>query len=81
LGALAMQPEIVVPALTNGLTHPKYQVRAAAAAALGVFGLQASSAAPGVLTLLTDTNRDVRKVATNTLLKIAPEALTNALSK
>ena len=81
LGALATEPDLVVPALTNALFNPAYRVRAAAAAALGAYGPQASSAAPTVITLLNDPNREVRSAATNALLKIAPEALTNALSQ
>jgi hypothetical protein len=81
LGAIGRKPELVVPALTNGLADPSSEVRFAAAEALAGYGPQASSAAPAVLTLLTDPSRVVRIAATNALLKIAPEAVTNAPPK
>jgi hypothetical protein len=50
-----------------------------ASAALEKFGPQAKPAVPTLLSYLTNHYASVRQAATNALLKIAPEALTNAL--
>jgi hypothetical protein len=81
LGALAMRPNLVVPALGKSLSETSAMVRVEAAQALGAHGPRAREAVPDLVKLLQDTNRHVRGAATNALLKIAPEALTNAPSK
>ena len=73
------QSAYVVPALTNSLRASVDSVeRAGAIRALGRHGEQALAAVPLLLQETTDLDKSVRSAATNALLKIAPEALTNA---
>lgn len=77
LGALQLQPALVVPALTNLLTDSSLHTRCLAMHALKDFGPAARLAFPSLLVLLTDPSPVLRESATNALLKIAPEAVTN----
>ncbi len=78
LGKLKLEPDSVVPALTECLQDPRQQVRREAARALRAYGEQARPALPGLLNLLTAPDFLSRVSATNALLQIAPEVLTNA---
>jgi HEAT repeat protein len=78
LGALKLEPELVVPALTDMAHHPDPAVRLSAIVALSDFGPQARSALPTIRAALLDANSDVRLSATNALPAIATETLTNA---
>jgi HEAT repeat protein len=77
LGVIRLKPEIAIPSLTDALHHPAFPVRHAAICALTRFGDKARPAAPSLAEALRDPNLDVRTVANNLLLQIAPEALTN----
>jgi HEAT repeat protein len=80
-GALALKPDLVVPALTDALSNRSDHVRLAAAQALGNYGPQARSAVPQLRRLLGDPFQPVARTARAALTKIAPEALTNAPSR
>jgi HEAT repeat protein len=54
-------------------------VRAAAASSLGQFGADAQPALSSLRAACTNENEYVQRLAKETLLKIAPEAPTNAL--
>lgn len=79
LGTFLVQPEKCVPALTKAVASPDYRVRRNAIRALGNFGPVASNAINAVSKALDDSAQDVRKEATNALLKISPEVLTNGV--
>jgi hypothetical protein len=78
LGRLKLQSDLVVPALTNFLTAHEPILQACAADTLEQFGTEARPAVLFLQKLLNDSDLMVRESATNALLKIAPEALTNA---
>jgi HEAT repeat protein len=78
LGNLRLEPTLVVPALVAALRNTNSGARPDIIAALGKFGPDAASAVPALLPALADPWYTVRTRATNALLKIAPEALTNA---
>jgi len=73
LGNLRLEPEIVVPALTNLLHDTSLAARCLALGSLGRFQEAARSAVPVIRTLLQDAEPDVRISATNALAEIAPE--------
>jgi len=68
-------PSAAIPALASCLQDPRTEVRDMAAEALGSFRGKASATVPGLLKLLDDVDPHVRWQASNSLLKIAPEAL------
>ncbi len=76
-----VEPELVVPILTDNLQGPAPEPRATAAYLLSVFGEDGRPAVPALLSLLSDADKSVRTAATNALLKIAPEVLTNTPTK
>lgn len=78
LGEIHMDSATAVPALANALTTGTYRVGFQAATSLGKFGTNARSATPALLTACNHRYDFMRQAATNALLKIAPEALTNA---
>jgi hypothetical protein len=78
LGTLRPDPDISIPALSRALGDAKSVVRDRAAAALGQFRDRASPAVPYLIEALADSDPDVRQSATNSILKIAPQTLTNA---
>jgi len=86
LGELRLNPDLVVPALDlriftmqqKAIDEDAEVFIWIASSALAKFGPQAASAVPTLLTCLTNHSAHVRKAATNALLKIAPEVLTNA---
>jgi HEAT repeat protein len=78
LGALRLEPELVVPALAAHLRHLDLSNRRIAVRSLGDFGPQARPAVPDLLSVLLDPDPSLRRAVTNALLKIAPETITNA---
>jgi len=79
LGELNLEPDTVLPALQPFLGHPTKWLNSEAALALSKFGTQAVAAVPALRTNLQDSSDIVRCAATNALLKIAPEVLTNKI--
>jgi HEAT repeat protein len=77
LGGLHIDPEVVVPALTNLVQDSSPAARFIAIKALGQFGPAARPAAPLILETLK-TREDLQWVSKNALREIAPEMLTNA---
>ncbi len=75
LNAFGQHDQRVFVALTNALHHPAQGVRFRAMAALKPYGAQAL---PALLYAFNDTSYGVRYNALTTLVRIAPEALTNA---
>lgn len=68
-----MEPDLVVPALTNCLRSTDLYLRGAALDALGKFGANARSAVPALIPELYDPDPSVRKWATNALTKVEPD--------
>lgn len=81
LGIWKAEPEVSLPALLPLLSHRDTKARAAATRAVGAFGDSARSAIPLLVKSLDDPSPKVRVQATNAILKIAPEILTNAQSQ
>jgi HEAT repeat protein len=77
LGDTNFAPDLVVPALTECLHHPRREVRIEAPLALMEFGAQARSALPALSNAVVDRSFDVRKNAIIAIQQIASEALTN----
>jgi hypothetical protein len=77
LGELRLQPDLVVPALTNFLVGSRKWPRVNAVFALEKFGPPARPAVPHLLALLTDSDPLVRTMSTNALHEIAPETVSN----
>jgi HEAT repeat protein len=74
-----LKPGLTLPALTNCLeTSTNSLLRSRAIWALSKFESQVRLTQPLIVAALQDPDAGVRKQATNALLKIAPEALTNA---
>jgi HEAT repeat protein len=73
LGNLHLEPEIVVPALTNLLTDPSLTARCLALNSLAQFGDMGRPAIPVIMPLLEDTDATVRASATNALYDLMPE--------
>ena len=80
LGELALDADLVVPALSNALHHPRENTRWTTVYALAGFRDDPRTA-PAIAIALSDADPDVRKATTNTLRRIAPEYLTNAPAK
>ncbi len=79
LGKLKLEPDLSVSALITSLRDSRVTVREFAAIALGAYGEQARLPVPALLTLTSDLDLPARLTATNALLKILPEALTNTV--
>ena len=62
-----------VPALTEALAHRTWQVRAAAADALGEIGPAAAAAVPALTAALKDKSREVREAAAQSLADVQDE--------
>jgi HEAT repeat protein len=75
LGRLRMEPDLVVPALTNCLSFSSLYVRCFAVRSLGRFGKEARPAVPSLVASLSDPDAAVREFSTNALQEIAPEML------
>ena len=83
LGALGLEPEVVVPALVQALHAPGQRLRNKAASALGDFGARARSAIPALIECFQDPAPEVRYNAAVSLSCIGSEgrtALLEALS-
>lgn len=83
LGQIADQyqpaPHLVLPAVTDYLqTNPGNGGRAWSAKVIGAYGELARDKVPLLIELAHDQSDFVRAIATNALMKIAPEVLTNA---
>lgn len=78
LGRLALSPSTVIPALAATLRSTNADCREYAAAGLLDFGAKAMPAVSALQAALLDPSPSVRVMATNALLEIAPNALTNA---
>jgi hypothetical protein len=76
MGQLQLQPELVVPAMTNQMSvaHGRYFV----IWTLGQFGPQARCAIPLLTNALHDRDLTTQSGARYALMKIAPEILTNS---
>jgi HEAT repeat protein len=77
LGRLKLDGFLVVPALQTSLSDSDDHVRRGAAYALGEYGQEARPAVPALLWLIKDPDALVREEATNAIVVIAPETLTN----
>lgn len=73
LGNLHLEPEIVVPALTNILADPSLAARCLALNSLAQFKDNGRPAIPAIMPLLQDTDVTVRTSATNALYDLMPE--------
>jgi hypothetical protein len=81
LGFWRVEAASVVPALANCLRAPDSASRVEVVTALGMYGGLAKAAVPELLEVLTDSDLRLRMQATNVLMKIAPEVLTNGVGK
>jgi HEAT repeat protein len=70
LGRVAVDPESVIPALTNALQSPTVGLRRSAVNSLSELGGRARSAVPALKTALTDVDQAVRVNATNALAQM-----------
>jgi hypothetical protein len=80
LGEMAIQPDLVVPALTNCLRSTDLYLRGAALDALGKFGANARSAVPALIPEQFDSDPSVRKWATNALKHVDPDYFEPAMN-
>jgi HEAT repeat protein len=78
LGALKLDPTLVVPALTDCLRDPRRDARWAATYALMKFGALARDSLPALTNALRDPDRDVRNIAATAIEAIAPKATSDA---
>jgi hypothetical protein len=76
LGGLVLEPDRVVPALTERLTDPVRPVRALAISALTEYGSAATSAVRMLQLFVPDS--DLSDAASNAIMQIAPWTFTNA---
>lgn len=81
LGKLAAEPDVVVPALQRASDKYGDMVRLNAIEALGRFGGKARSATPLLINALSSKMFGEAEAATNALRQVAPEVLTNALTR
>jgi hypothetical protein len=81
VGRLGLESVACVPVLKACLASPVPFRRMFAAKSLEAFGAEARVAVPELRKLLDDSDHDVRWSATNALKVIAPEVLTNGMSK
>jgi hypothetical protein len=76
--AMGSDAKPLVPILIQCLQDRSKSAAASAATALGELNLDRTVASAALAKALQDTDKYVREAATNALLKIAPEALTNS---
>jgi len=81
LGISATQPETVVPALSEAAGGTNAHVRVCAVEAFSAFGQSARGAVPVLVRALGDGDTAVREAATNSLRKVAPEMLLEAMKE
>jgi HEAT repeat protein len=79
LGGFRPVPAGAVAILKKGLADSRAPVRLGSADSLANIGIEASAAVPDLVQTLQDSDPMVRNLATNALLKIAPEVLTNGV--
>ena len=72
-------PQALWGALTNQLSNPDPSLRKFASWGLGKFSPSAFPVTPLLVAALNDPDKGVRMEATNALVQISPEALTNAM--
>jgi HEAT repeat protein len=72
LGAIRLEPQSVIPALTKAARNDHFRIRQGAVRGLRQFGARARSSLPTILDLLGDPEPDVRAEATNALLEMPP---------
>lgn len=72
LGSLAIEPGVVVPALTNCLSSRYQSVRSRAARSLGNYGRAARESVPALVMAQGDPSAEVRIAVTNALGSIVP---------
>jgi hypothetical protein len=77
LGQLHSAPHLAVPALAACLNSTNDALQFQAAKALGRFGTAATCAVPALTAALESTDQRLSNLASNALLHIAPEVLTN----
>jgi HEAT repeat protein len=77
LGSLHIEPAVVIPALTNLFGDLSQAAVCISLNSLGQFESVARPVAPAILAMLQDPNENVRMAATNALMKVAPDLLTN----
>ena len=65
-----------IPSALKALTHDRWQVRAGAAHALGLYGPEATRAVPALAAAVTDSHGSVRRLAADALAQIGAEAKT-----
>lgn len=75
LGSIGLEPDRVIPALTNRLYDVDPSLRRFIMTALGDYGSDATNSLPVLLRYLADTNQQTRRTATNAIRRIAPETL------
>jgi len=75
LGRLGTELDTAIPPLTNALKDPRPHMRVVAVQTVGDLGSKGRLAVGQLVRLLDDSDLGVRHEATNTLQKIAPEAL------
>jgi hypothetical protein len=73
--------DLLIPALAEATRHSNIFTRCLVIEALPKFGAKARPAVPALASCLTDAQRLVRSAATNALMEIAPEVLTNGVAK
>ena len=73
LGALKLEPQLVVSPLTTQLSHSNARMRYATVHALARFEAEARPAIPALLGALTDPELKVRRETTNALRRIDPQ--------
>jgi hypothetical protein len=79
VGLISKQPARRVAILKKGVADSRATVRTVSITFLGKLETNATPALPEITRALEDLDADVRRAATNALVKIAPEALTNGV--
>lgn len=75
LGHFKLEPQLSVPELSNAVLSLNFRVRRNSIQALGEFGSAAMPAIDVVSNALFDSDSHIRDVATNAVLRIAPQML------
>jgi HEAT repeat protein len=78
MGNFPDRADLAVPALVNCMSSRFAGVRLAAVSSIANFGTNASAAVPALMQEISDPEEIIRPWASNSLLRIAPEVLTNA---
>jgi HEAT repeat protein len=75
------QADITIPALTRGLTNSDRLIKQRCVTTLSTYRNRAKAAVPELTAMLHDSDFTIRVIVTNALKQIAPEVLTNGVSK